>query len=72
MSVGADAIIGTDGIGITDFAFWNTAIYFGDGYSIAPSNIGIATIWDWDFLLWAVSQLNEAVNRGETPPATIR
>ncbi len=38
----------------------------------APSNIGIATIWDWDFLLWAVSQLNEAVNRGETPPATIQ
>lgn len=38
----------------------------------APSNIGIATIWDWDFLLWAVSQLNEAVNRGETPPATIK
>jgi len=37
----------------------------------APSNIGIATIWDWDFLLWAVSQLNEAVNRGETPSATI-
>ncbi|MFO0863549.1 MAG: hypothetical protein U0744_02625 [Gemmataceae bacterium] len=44
MSVGADAIIGTDGIGITDFAFWNTAIYFGDGYSIAPSNIGISGI----------------------------
>jgi plasmid replication initiation protein len=37
----------------------------------APSNIGIATIWDWDFLLWAVSQLNEAGNRGETPSATI-
>lgn len=38
----------------------------------APANIGIATIWDWDFLLWAVAQLNAAVNRGETPPATIR
>ena len=38
----------------------------------APSNIGIATIWDWDFLLWAVSQLNAAVNRGETPPPTIQ
>lgn len=38
----------------------------------APAHIGIATIWDLDFLLWAISQLNEAVNRGETPPATIK
>ena len=28
---------------------------------------GIATIWDADFLIWAASQLNEAVKRGETP-----
>lgn len=38
----------------------------------APPHIGIATIWDFDFVLWAVSHLNEAVNRGETPPPTIR
>jgi plasmid replication initiation protein len=38
----------------------------------APPHIGIATIWDFDFVLFAVSQLNEAVNRGETPPPTIR
>jgi plasmid replication initiation protein len=43
----------------------------------APPHIGIATIWDFDFVLWAVSQLNDAVNlaadRGEPmPPPTIR
>ncbi len=37
----------------------------------APPHIGIATIWDLDFILWAVSQLNAAVNRGETPQATL-
>ena len=37
----------------------------------APPHIGIATIWDLDFVLWAVSQINEAVNRGDTPSATI-
>jgi plasmid replication initiation protein len=30
----------------------------------APEDTGIATIWDYDVLLWAVSQLNEAVNAG--------
>lgn len=28
----------------------------------APEDTGIATIWDYDVLLWAVSQINEAVN----------
>jgi plasmid replication initiation protein len=37
----------------------------------APPHIGIATIWDLDVLLWAISQLNDAVDRGETPPPTI-
>lgn len=37
----------------------------------APPHIGIATIWDLDFVLWAVSQINEAVNRGDIPSATI-
>lgn len=30
----------------------------------APEDTGIATIWDYDVLLWAVSQINEAVNAG--------
>lgn len=30
----------------------------------APEDIGIATIWDADFILWIASQLNEAINRG--------
>jgi plasmid replication initiation protein len=30
----------------------------------APEKYGIATIWDYDILLWAVSQINEAVNAG--------
>lgn len=37
----------------------------------APAHIGIATIWDLDVILWAVSQLNDAIDRGETPPPTI-
>lgn len=31
------------------------------------SGIGIATIWDCDFLIWLASELNEAIERGETP-----
>lgn len=31
----------------------------------APADIGIATIWDADFILWIASQLNEAINRGQ-------
>jgi plasmid replication initiation protein len=30
----------------------------------APEEYGIATIWDYDVLLWAISQINEAVNAG--------
>ncbi len=33
----------------------------------APFEIGIATIWDFDVVLWATSQLNEAVERGVEP-----
>lgn len=33
----------------------------------APSQIGIATVWDLDFVLWAVSHLNDAINRGQEP-----
>lgn len=32
---------------------------------------GIATIWDKDFLIWLVSQVREALDRGETPSRTI-
>lgn len=30
----------------------------------APEKYGIATIWDYDVLLWAVSQINQAVDAG--------
>jgi len=30
----------------------------------AAEKFGIATIWDYDLILWAVSQVNEAVNAG--------
>jgi plasmid replication initiation protein len=30
----------------------------------AAEKYGIATIWDYDLILWAVSQINEAVNAG--------
>ena len=32
---------------------------------------GIATIWDKDFLIWIVSQVREALDRGETPSRTV-
>ena len=31
------------------------------------STVGIATIWDADFLIWVAAQLNAAVERGESP-----
>lgn len=37
----------------------------------APAHLGIATIWDLDVILWAISQLNDAVDKGRTPPQTI-
>lgn len=30
----------------------------------APEEYGVATIWDYDVLLWAISQLNEALSSG--------
>lgn len=38
----------------------------------APSHIGIATIWDLDFVLWAVSHLNEALNKGQEPSPVLQ
>jgi len=30
----------------------------------APDEFGVATIWDYDILLWAISQINQAMNQG--------
>ena len=38
----------------------------------APAEIGIATIWDADILIWAASQLREAKMRGITTSPTFR
>ncbi len=38
----------------------------------APAETGIATIWDFDVILWAISQLNEAVEHGLDPSPAIR
>jgi plasmid replication initiation protein len=38
----------------------------------APAEIGIATIWDADILIWAASQIREAKARGMAPKATFR
>ena len=38
----------------------------------APPHIGLATIYDLDVVLWAISQVNDAVNRGEKPPPTVQ
>ena len=38
----------------------------------APAKFGIATIWDWDLIIFAASHLNEAVENGGTPAPRIR
>lgn len=40
---------------------------------LITSTVGdeIATIWDFDIVIWAISQLNTAVERGETPSPII-
>lgn len=38
----------------------------------APAESGIATIWDLDIVLWAISQLNEAVERDAAVGHSIR
>ena len=32
----------------------------------APEELGVATIWDYDILLWAISQINQGLNQGLT------
>ena len=38
----------------------------------APAEIGLATIWDADILIWAASQLREAKARGIAPSPTFK
>ena len=38
----------------------------------ANLKIGLATIWDADILIWAATQIQEALDRGMTPSRTIR
>jgi plasmid replication initiation protein len=40
--------------------------------TIAPSAYGLATIWDKDILIYAVSQLVEAINQGRSVSRTVR
>lgn len=37
----------------------------------APAHLGLATIYDFDLVLWAVSQLNERIERGGKPSPTV-
>lgn len=38
----------------------------------ANPDFGMATIWDWDVIIYAVSQLNEKIERGENPGPRFR
>ena len=38
----------------------------------APEKFGVATIWDWDLIIFAASHLNEAIERGGKPAPRIR
>jgi len=38
----------------------------------APEKFGIATIWDWDLIIFAASHLNDAVEQGGNPAPRIR
>jgi plasmid replication initiation protein len=38
----------------------------------APAKFGIATIWDWDLVIFAASHLNEAIEDGRKPSPRIR
>ena len=73
-----------DGIDMMEFPFFSLSkkkrfkpiIYKNEkrGVSVTVSGgepNGIATIWDKDVLIWAISQVREALDRGETPQKTI-
>jgi plasmid replication initiation protein len=44
----------------------------GDSITITPSVKGLATIWDKDILIFAISQLVEALNHSQPPSRTIQ
>jgi plasmid replication initiation protein len=44
----------------------------GNSVAITPSVKGLATIWDKDILIYAVSQLVEGINQNRPPSRTIR
>ena len=46
--------------------------YDGKSITITPSVLGIATIWDKDILIYAISQLIEAMNQGRPVSRTVR
>jgi plasmid replication initiation protein len=43
-----------------------------DSITIEPGHHGLATIWDKDILIFAVSQLVEGMNQNRTPSRTVR
>ncbi|MCB1592156.1 MAG: replication initiator protein A [Alphaproteobacteria bacterium] len=38
----------------------------------APEKFGVATVWDWDLIIFAASHLNEAIERGGKPSPRIQ
>ncbi len=77
-------IASRDGIDMMEFPFFSlskkkrfNAIRYENprrGISVVVSGgepHGIATIWDKDILIWAISQVREALDRNETPNQTI-
>ena len=44
----------------------------GKRITVAPGAYGLATIWDKDVLIYAVSQLVEAINQGRSVSRTVR
>jgi len=38
----------------------------------APAKYGLASIWDWDIVIFAASHLNDAIEAGNTPSPRVR
>src|SRR3954453_22090122 len=38
----------------------------------APTKFGIATIWDWDLIIFAASHINDAIEQGNKPSPHIQ
>jgi hypothetical protein len=45
-------------------------LIFPDGTSL-PAEFGLATIWDWDLIIFAASHLNQAIEDGRKPARRI-